>query len=288
MAISIPCQVFSTQKIFGDHAADDMQYGDLSEQQLRDLKLTDISARVDPYTLTIYQQPLMLPARGFGSLGSVMTGAQTSGRKISQSECARILFDEMRELSTFFASGRYAHLIAKMIAHFETGKGTSFQSYALDEAYRDIIQENPVRNTLNAIKIAIIKSLRTDRAPISETLNFVRDAQEEISKTRLPKFTRFSDNFNGLGITIHDIHAQEITVNSLDVGNSLWRAKVSFKAQDHFGLDKSDISKPLFRNFRFFRIWFVLQRYERFGFQPFMNDFSTEVEIEGYKNEKVW
>lgn len=52
-------------------------------------------------------------------------------------------------------------------------------------------------------------------------------------------------------------------------------------AQDHFGLDDHDIMKNKFRQFKFFRIWFVLQRFEYFGFKPFFNNLSTTISISG-------
>ncbi|MCR1565502.1 DUF3289 family protein, partial [Mixta sp.] len=51
--------------------------------------------------------------------------------------------------------------------------------------------------------------------------------------------------------------------------------------QDHFGLDDNDIMKNKFRQFRFFRIWFVLQRHEKYGFKPFFNNLSATVSLSG-------
>ncbi|WP_241630822.1 DUF3289 family protein, partial [Rosenbergiella nectarea] len=84
------------------------------------------------------------------------------------------------------------------------------------------------------------------------------------------KFDRFQDNFNGMGITVHDTWATHITLKSLHIDNDRYRVVVNYKMQDHFGLDSDDILKIKFRQFHFFRIWFVLQRYNQFGFKPFM------------------
>lgn len=46
-----------------------------------------------------------------------------------------------------------------------------------------------------------------------------------------------------------------------------YTAVISYKAQDHFGLDKEDISKLKFSSIGFFRVWFVLQRYKEFAFR---------------------
>jgi len=58
-----------------------------------------------------------------------------------------------------------------------------------------------------------------------------------------------------------------------------------YKVQDHFGLDNDDISNFKFNHLNFFRIWFVLQRYSKFGFKPFMTNIKATVEITGKHHE---
>lgn len=88
-----------------------------------------------------------------------------------------------------------------------------------------------------------------------------------------------------MGITVHDTWATHVTIKSLYIDNDHYRAIVHYKVQDHFGLDSDDISKFKFSQFRFFRIWFVLQRYSQFGFNPFMTNMEATVEITGRRNE---
>ncbi len=97
----------------------------------------------------------------------------------------------------------------------------------------------------------------------------------------MPKFDRIQDNINGMGITVHDTWATHITIESLHIDKDYYRAAVKYKIQDHFGLDAYDILKTGFNLFRFFRIWFVLQRYNRFGFKPFITNMEATVEITG-------
>lgn len=52
--INIPCTLFETISLFDDFSADDMQYGDMVEQDFLSLGLSDISAKVDPYRLIKY------------------------------------------------------------------------------------------------------------------------------------------------------------------------------------------------------------------------------------------
>jgi len=84
-----------------------------------------------------------------------------------------------------------------------------------------------------------------------------------------------------MGITIHDTWATHITIKSLQVDNDRYRAVVHYKIQDNFGLDVNDFSKFRFKSFRFFRVWFMLQRYSQFGFKPFMTNMEATIEITG-------
>lgn len=56
---------------------------------------------------------------------------------------------------------------------------------------------------------------------------------------------------------------------------------MKFTGQDHFGLDTNDIFKKKFNQFQFFRIWFVLQRHDKFGFRPFLTNMDAVIDIEG-------
>ncbi|MBD2796734.1 DUF3289 family protein [Xenorhabdus sp. 18] len=40
--------------------------------------------------------------------------------------------------------------------------------------------------------------------------------------------------------------------------------------QDHFGLDTSDVTHSLYKNFRIFRIWFLLQHWNQCAYKPFI------------------
>ncbi|HBB2651472.1 TPA: DUF3289 family protein, partial [Escherichia coli] len=55
-----------------------------------------------------------------------------------------------------------------------------------------------------------------------------------------------------------------------------------FIAQDHFGLDVTDIKNKIYNKYRFFRIWFFLQRHKDFAFKPFFTNFNTIERIENY------
>ncbi|WP_033792890.1 YPO3983 family protein [Pantoea septica] len=278
-ALQLPCTLFKTQKWMDDYGASDMRCGDLTEAQLKShYRLDYISDRVDPWTLT-RRSSMDRPQSMF------CCNLRGQGEKITRRQCAAILFDEFRSLSRKFSLyGPYSHLIEKMITHMQNGNGTPFRDVALDRALKEQILSD---KTENSTRLLLIKSLK-DNIDWANSIYF-SNVNEELGKAilrgKLPKFDRFQDNFNGMGITVHDTWATHITLKSLQIDNDRYRAVVHYKVQDHFGLDKDDIVKTKFIQFHFFRIWFVLQRYNQFGFKPFMTNMEATVEITGGRNE---
>lgn len=278
-ALQFPCLIFKTQKKMDDYSASDMHCGDLSDIVLRArFHLLDVSTRVNPYTLTAispFAQPhLMFP------------GYLKEGEKLTLRECADILFDEMRYLSRPFAlRPPYNLLIKLMITHMQKNKDKSFSHPLLDSALKEhILSDNsPENSTRLYLQEAFRLFIDWERGCYpAGSQGQLTDA---VKSGKLPKFDRFQDNFNGLGITVHDTWATHITIESLVVDNERYRAVVHYKVQDHFGLDDDDISKVKFNQFRFFRIWFLLQRYSQFAFKPFMTNMEATIEITGGRNE---
>lgn len=274
-ALRFPCTIFKTQKRMDDYGAEDMRYGDLTESQLKnEFHLLDVSSRIDPYRLTEitpFRQP---HSRFYGSRGA--------GAKHSSAECAAILFDEMRHLSQSFAIyGPYKDLIEEMISHMQHGDGAPFSSHSLDSALRmHIVNDESSENSTRLLLQNTIRKNIDWYNGIYPSEKKVR-LREIILTGKLPKFDRFQDNINGMGITVHDTWATHITIESLHIENNHYHASIKYKVQDHFGLDARDILKSKFTLFRFFRIWFVLQRYNQFAFKPFITDMTATVEISG-------
>lgn len=276
--MNLPCTVFETMHQFNDVSADDMQYGDMDEQQLRALGLDDISTRVDPYRLICYDYP---KSEYDTQYHNPFYSESVQGRKISHNECAHILFDEMKELSGMFSFwGKYSHLIGEMIDHLRDGKGSPYSDSSLDDAYQKCILEAGFKSSLTVIKKTINNSL-TGNA-LSSYMPLEYQLQSELRKSILPKFNRTQDRFNGLGITVHDVCAQRIKLLRIQKYATGWSAWFYFEGQDHFGLDVVDIRNPLYRNFRFFRIWFFLQRHRDFAFRPFFTNFKSIVMVNQY------
>ncbi|ELY4568074.1 DUF3289 family protein, partial [Cronobacter sakazakii] len=196
-------------------------------------------------------------------------------------ECANLLFDEMRASSLPFAAyGQYRHLINSMLTHMQTKNGEPFNHSHLNLAYRNLILGNKSTNsTYDVIEKTLNK--HADYINNEKSSSLIRELQENISNSILPKFDAFSDRFNGMGITIHDVHATKIDLLKLNVTKNQWRAQLKFTAQDHFGLDDTDIRNKKFYQFQFFRIWFLLQRYDKFGFRPFMTNMEAVINMQG-------
>lgn len=276
--LRFPCTIFTTQKKMDDFNARDMRCGDLTAFQLKEhFKLSDVSSRVNPYTMVKLNEDKqtwsLMPLPG----GLV--------KKINKQDCAKILFDEFRHLSKAFSfAGPYKTLIAKMISHMQVNNGCSFRDNLLNIALKEQILRDESKNST---RVLLIKSLSKNidwknkicRASAKEIL------RETILEGMLPKFNRMQDHINGMGITVHDTWATQITIKSLTIDKNTYRAVVHYKVQDHFGLDDQDISQFKFRQLRFFRIWFVLQRYCEFGFKPFMTNMDATIEINGDRLE---
>ncbi|UJD80356.1 DUF3289 family protein [Serratia rubidaea] len=272
-----PQQIYATRNNFNDYGADDMRHGDISETRLkREFHLTTISNVVNPYTLTRLTAFNNPQNRFFGVYGKSSTG------KISVQQCAKLLFDEMQVTSLpFSVYGPYRQLINQMLKHMQKSNGLPFWSALLNMAYRHQIMPDNSRNSSRlAVKAVLDAYIDYQKQGIPQSK--VRAFYDAVNDTVLPKFdSLIMDKINGLGITVHDVYATRIDLLSLDVIGTRWRARVKFMGQDHFGLDVSDIRKKKFSQFQFFRIWFILQRFNRFGFRPFLTNMEAVIDIEG-------
>lgn len=267
LSMHLPCTLFETVSRFNDVNADDMQCGDMGERELLALGLRDISAKVDPYRLMRYDFPLNNPLE-------TVFHQPPSGRKISHQECVRILFAEMKELSTLFSfQGEYKMLIGEMIDHFQFGNGSGFYSQRLNSAFHHRLNSYTLDNPRILIENAIGRFYSN---PGSQNYpKLMHEIEVMLLNSILPKFNDKEDRINGLGITVHDIAAQTIKLFSLQQYAMGWSATLFFDAQDHFGLDVIDIQDKFYRQFRFFRIWFFLQRHKDFAFKPFFTNFHS-------------
>lgn len=278
ISMNTPCTLFETSHRFNDISADDMKYGDMDERQLRALGLDDISARVDPYQLIQYDYP---KPENYQQFENGFFSWPVKGRKISRHECAHILFEEMKSLPGMFSFwGEYKHLIGEMIDHFRDGGGVPYSSSSLNLAYKQLIQEVGYKSPISIIKGNMNQEYGR-QVNLNKNPGLLERLKRDMSHSMLPKFNRSKDRINGLGITVHDINSQRIKLINAKKYAMGWEAWIHFEAQDHFGLDVVDINNSLYRNFRFFRIWFFLQRHRDFAFKPFFTNFNADVMVKG-------
>ncbi|AXE05245.1 hypothetical protein CHD23_20110 [Salmonella enterica] len=276
LSMSLPCEIFSTVHRFENYYIDDMQYDDMDDGDFQQLGLVDISMRVDPFKCLQFETMY-----SFNTHALDFAPQKLQGRPISRQQCADIMFDEMKELSSQFASGQYAPLIGKLIDHFHYGNGQPWTDELLNRAYAEIISGIGTNDVLVKIKRAINERLNSKKQVIID-YGFIMEIKSVIKRdSRLPKFNRFIDKFNGLGISVHDIYAQRISLARLQRYAMSWEGVLFFKGQDHFGLGKEDITDALYNKFRFFRIWFFLQRHRDYAYKPFMTNFSAHIRING-------
>ena len=284
--VSYPCVLFKTQRMMNDYAADDMRYGDMPTSVLKqDFGLHQVSHLVEPYTLK-RRNPIPDYRWQRGVYESVLSMAGHR-QDLSVQECTDILFNEFRQYSRLFTLwGPYSHLMGKMIDHMQQNSGTPFYNPALDLALQErILEDKALDGPIRVIGEALGEFIDWERKVL--TWQGAQKVGDEIRQNiRLPKFMGLSNTFNGTKITVHDIHATHIILKSLRIEGNRFHARVHFKAQDHFGLDRNDIKHPFYRHMAIFRVWFVLQRYERFGFRPFLSNLQATVDIHGVKLPK--
>ncbi|CRG52266.1 PAAR domain-containing protein [Yersinia wautersii] len=247
-----PVLIFDTKKRMDDYAAEDMRYGDITEDVLKKkFHLTDVSARVNPYTT------------------------------VNRQSSTKILFDEFRDLSDAFSFyGEYKGVIRKMITHMEKNTGKPYSDPLLDKALREQILNDKSPNS-SLLKIKEILRDYIDWQEQIYPLDNENELRKNIATSVLPKFNDYSDRINGLVITVHDTWSTHITLQSLKITGDTYTATIKYRVQDHFGLDNDDISNHIYRQLRIFRIWFVLQRGEMYSYRPFITEMNTVVTIEG-------
>ncbi|WP_426447696.1 DUF3289 family protein [Siccibacter colletis] len=281
----LPALIYQTLRQMDDDKAKDMHHGDLDALTLRNklnLDVDTVSARVNARTLRLLNQPnpyMMSSPYAIAAIPDTMP-------VVSREEAAVLMFDEFRELAKLFSfHGEYQHIITEMITHMQDNSGTPYSSPLLDQALREqIMNDRSEQSSLLKIKDVISSYLDSEHSlyPLKFKNKFTAAIGEH---TVLPKFNSIKDRTNGLVISVHDIWATHITLESLEIKSGSYRAKVHYRIQDHFGLDDEDVLDPVYREFRIFRLWFVLQRWDQYGYKPFITEMNATVEISGGRDE---
>lgn len=280
----IPALIYRTKNQMDDYQAPDMLHGDMDVLALRNvyhIDVDNVSAKVNPWTLKLKPEPAT------GALYSpyAMLDSEQQMPSVSRDESARIMFDEFRELAKVFSfQGAYKDVITGMIDHMQENTGTPYSNPLLDRALKEqILNDHSSDSSLLGINKALKSAINTEYGfiPLVDEGKF----KDEIRKTILPMFDRPIDRTNGLVVTVHDTWATHITLESLEVNGDSYRAKVHYRVQDHFGLNDDDVQDAFYHQFRIFRLWFALQRWDLYGYKPFINEMNATVEINGVLGE---
>jgi uncharacterized protein (TIGR03034 family) len=260
--------IFSTQKKFNDRNADDMQSGDIDVETLKKhYHLGQVSTFIDWTTFgPSYKHPYL-----------------NSIPPASKEKAIAMLYDELRSQSYVFSfQGPYQGLIKDLFNHMQRNNGRDYQNPAMNNAYRNLILADNSPNSTRAIIKRAIEQFDFSKSKLTKE-NFTND----LYKSHLPKYTRWKDWVNGMGITVHDVNSTEISIESLVLEGNKYTAVIKYRAQDHFGLDREDILKPKFNSISFFRIWFVLQRAKHLAQKPFFTNFEASITLTGEANVKI-
>lgn len=272
--LSFPLLICQSPRRWDDYRPDDMRSGDFDLLQLRDLlRLHDVSAQVDPWTMR-------KPEAGSHPL---LMGRDYTPQvfNLGAKATSRILFDEMRQLSSQFTwSGGYPGVLKKLITHMQNANGRPYRDRALDYAFRDTILDQDALNPMQAaVKKIIGAQIDWQGVKIRDGADLRHLLREGLNKTLFPACNRWQDLKKGTPVMLNDTWATEITLDSLHIKNNHFTAQLSYQLQGHFGLSTADMKR--YSDSRFFRIWYVLQRYKKFAFKPFVINIRAVTDISG-------
>ncbi|MCU3987074.1 DUF3289 family protein [Enterobacter mori] len=242
--------IFNTFKKMNDFAADDMRYGDMTKEQ--------ILAQGKMNKIDILGRELKVDFFNFD-------------KTVDEH------FESMNSMGYWTAWGEYSDLIKIMLKKFKANEGGVLKHNLLNKAFSEHVT---AVECVNKIK-GFIQLLLADNDYNNFSINDLNVLSEKIKNNiKLPKFDNY-DWFNGLGITIHDTYSSRIYLDYIDVSDGKFKAEISFQIQDHFGLDVADVNGKGFENLSWFCSWFILQRYTKYGYKPFINEAEFTIFIEG-------
>ncbi|EOF5384265.1 DUF3289 family protein [Salmonella enterica] len=267
LLLKLPLVIFKTKHLMDDETADDMKYGDLTEQQLRnEYHLEQVSDTINPW-----RNEFFIP------------GVTQFPQHLSDDEVVSNLFSDFR-LESIKLTWGYRDIFLEMVDRLQNRTPGIYISEDLNRAAKEQIEgDKSTNSTYMAIKKVLDKNINFDAGGYPESRR--SELTSVIADKVLPKFDRPLDKVNGLGLSVHDTYATHITITSLSVKNNTYEAKVHYRIQDHFGLDGNDVTHWLYSHWDVFKIWFVLQHYDKegFAFKPFITEINTTVTISGVK-----
>ncbi|EAR7074218.1 DUF3289 family protein [Salmonella enterica] len=237
--------IFETTRKMNNFTADDMRHGDMTKEQILQQGNHKMFTRFN-FDNTVDEH--------FGNMASM---ARWTAWK-----------------------GEYPPLIQIMIERFKNNEGGVLRHDLLNKAF---LEHSTTIECVRRIKEFLsnllynngFRSLSID--DLQQLALKIRDPKDGV---KLPKFDDY-DWFNGLGITIHDTYATKIYLDYIDIKDNSFEASLSFRIQDHFGLDVADVNGKWFEYSQWFCSWFILQRYKVYDYKPFINEANFSCVITG-------
>lgn len=183
-------------------------------------------------------------------------------------------------LIKLFSIGDLDTVGTKMVNHFMDSSGSDFRNQKLTKEFKN---HTNTKNFIERSKKEFKRLLKDNHYELS-TLAYKKnnDYDDFIQKGAYPKFTKFYDNFNGMGMLIHDIWSCNILIKNYKVTKKKYSGTMQFTFYDHFGLDDKDMQKS-FVNMAGFRAWFTIQHYNKFNkkYKPFVTVCRFNINFEG-------
>ncbi|ELL5151308.1 DUF3289 family protein [Salmonella enterica] len=237
--------IFETTRKMNNFTADDMRHGDMTKEQILQQGNHKMFTRFN-FDNTVDEH--------FGNMASM---ARWTAWK-----------------------GEYPPLIQIMIERFKNNEGGVLRHDLLNKAF---LEHSTTIECVRRIKEFLsnllynngFRSLSID--DLQQLALKIRDPKDGV---KLPKFDDY-DWFNGVGITIHDTYATKIYLDYIDIKDNSFEASLSFRIQDHFGLDVADVNGKWFEYSQWFCSWFILQRYKVYDYKPFINEANFSCVITG-------
>lgn len=237
--------IFETKRKMNDFTADDMRHGDMTKEQILQQGNVKFFTWFD-FDNTVNEH--------FDNLAS------------------------MAKLTAWW--GEYPPLIQIMLERFKSNEGGVLRHNLLNKAF---LEHSTTVECVRRIKEFISNLLSNNgfrSLSIDDLQQLALNIIDPKDGVKLPKFDNY-DWINGLGVTIHDTYSTQIYLDYIDIKDNCFEAGLSFKIQDHFGLDISDVNGKWFEYMPWFCSWFILQRYENYNYKPFINEANFSCVIKG-------
>ena len=110
---------------------------------------------------------------------------------------------------------------------------------------------------------------------------FVQLSKDKDKRMGYPIFGKYENNFNGLGITIHEPTGHSFSVSDYKADSNNYSGVMHFEIWDNFRLDDGDFGFT--SAIPGMRSWYILQHYDEYGgkYKPFKTVVKFNVPFSG-------